>query len=274
MNIVIDPNKEIEKICNWIKRYFFKNASPKTYAVVGISGGKDSTVTAALLVRALGAERVIGVMMPCHYQADLEDAVQVCEYLGIRKITVDIGPATTALYKPLETSIYEFIKDSNGSFLSDENAQRITTNTPARIRMATLYGVAAAIGGRVANTCNKSEDFVGYSTKFGDSAGDFSLLSAFTVTEVKQIGRALGLPERFIEKPPADGLCNKTDEDNLGFTYETLDNFIRNQIYPDVKTYNNIMNRHQQNLHKIWNIPMYSEITLYDTDAKPGVETF
>jgi NAD+ synthase len=245
----LNPKEEIEKIIDWIKRYFYVNATQETYAIVGISGGKDSTITAALLARALGPERVIGVMMPCHYQADLQDAESVCEYLGIQKMTIDIGPATTALYKSLEAS--------KSMAFSDENVQRITTNTPARIRMTTLYAVAAAVGGRVANTCNYSEDYLGYSTKFGDTAGDFSLLSHFTATEVKQLGYALGLPKRFVDKAPTDGMCGKTDEENFGFTYTELDNFLRNEIYPDYDSYRDIMDRHTRNRHKIEDMPTY-----------------
>ena len=132
------------------------------------------------------------------------------------------------------------------------------SNTPARIRMTTLYGVAAIIGdARVVNTCNRSEDYVGYSTKFGDSAGDFSPLMTLTVREVKLLGYQLGLPMEFIEKKPEDGLSGKTDEDNLGFTYNTLDDYLLHNIKPEPAILENIERRHRNNLHKLEPMPHF-----------------
>ena len=192
-----------EKIKNdcieWIKDFFEKNGKDSN-AVIGISGGKDSSVVAALLAEALGKERVIGVLMPCGVQSDIDMAELLVEHLGIKSYVVNIEDAISGL----KGSIPEEI----------EISKQAEINLPPRIRMATLYMISQCFNGRVANTCNLSEDWVGYSTRYGDSAGDFSPLSNLTVTEVKEIGRALKLPECLIEKVPSDGLTGKTDEDN------------------------------------------------------------
>jgi NAD+ synthase len=239
---IIDPVTEIENICDWIKIYFINSGNANTKAVIGISGGKDSTIAAALLCRALGPDRVFGVMMPQNTQADIDDSRAVCEYLGIANIEVDIGPACDALYRKIDEA-YDF-----GCRIATVPAVR--TNTPARIRMTTLYAVAAMVGGRVVNTCNLSEDYVGYSTKYGDNAGDFTILDNYTVTEVLQIGDALGLPAEFVHKTPSDGMCGKTDEDNLGFTYAVLDDYIRDDIIPDYETLRLIKEKHKAARHK------------------------
>ena len=240
--VEFDAQKEIKKICDWIKNYFVKNG-PGCPAVIGISGGKDSTVAAMLLVKALGPERVVGVMMPEGNQSDIKDSIFICEQLGINAVTVNIEKVTSALYNALE----------HGGTTS--TLPMIRTNTPARIRMSVLYAIAAEWHGRVVNTCNYSEDYVGYSTKYGDLAGDFSILKNYVVREVKAIGYELckEFPEIgtcYIDKTPADGMCGKSDEDNLGFSYETLDAYIRDKITPDYDTYLNIETRHKRNIHK------------------------
>lgn len=244
-NKVFDPAKEIEHITNWIKEYFVANG-PEAKAVIGISGGKDSTVAAALLVRALGAERVIGVMMPQDVQRDIDDSRKVCEALGISSYEIDIGPVCSALYHSMDEGI-----DFDHQV---KNVSAISSNTPARMRMATLYAVAALVHGRVANTCNWSEDFVGYSTKYGDAAGDFGVLYHYAVREVIAMGcvlaKDMGFPVELVVKPPSDGMCGKTDEDNLGFTYDTLDSMLLDGIIPDYETYRNIMTRYKRNIHK------------------------
>lgn len=239
---IINPEAEIENIVNYIKAYFVDNGDLNTKAVLGISGGKDSTIAAALLCRALGPDRVIGVMMPEHTQTDIDDSRRVCEYLGIEGIEIDIGPTCDKLYKALD-----------GDGHTDHTVKDfpiVTTNTPARIRMATLYAIAGIRGGRVVNTCNWSEEYVGYSTKYGDAAGDFTILGNYTVTEVLQIGDALGLPTDLVHKTPSDGMCGKTDEDNLGFTYEVLDDYIRNHTIPDVVTLDAIVKKNLYSVHK------------------------
>lgn len=242
---IFEPEKEIENICTWIKNYFIENGS-NSKAVIGISGGKDSTVAAALLVRALGPERVIGVMMPQDVQRDIDDSRKVCEALGISSYEIDIGPACSALYRSMDEGI-----DFDHQV---KNVSAISTNTPARMRMATLYAVAALVHGRVVNTCNWSEDFVGYSTKYGDAAGDFGILCHYAVREVIAMGCILAMkmdfPVELVIKTPSDGMCGKTDEDNLGFTYDTLDSLLLDGIVPEYETYKNIRERHKRNEHK------------------------
>lgn len=245
MEKIFDPIKEIDHICNWIKEYFVENG-PNSKAVIGISGGKDSTVAAMLLVKALGKNRVVGVMMPESVQNDIDDSDKVCAILGIDNYCIDIGPACNALYRAIDEE-YDFDH-------TVKNVPAIATNTPCRIRMSTLYAMAALIGGRVVNTCNWSEDFVGYSTKYGDLAGDFAVLQHYAVREVITMGCVLAkefnIPVELIAKTPSDGMCGKTDEDNLGFTYDTLDSMLLDDIIPDYETFRNIMERHKRNTHK------------------------
>ena len=244
---VIDPHYEIKQITNWIKEYFAKNG-PAANAVIGISGGKDSTIAAALLVRALGKERVIGVMMPQNTQTDIDDSRKVCEILGIQSYEIDIGPACTALYRAIDDG---FDSDSISG-----NNYMVKTNTPARIRMATLYAIAAMTHGRVCNTSNNSEKYVGYSTKWGDGVGDFGLFRNYTVRDVLAIGAAMDeLPKELVFKPAADGMSGKTDEDNLGFTYEELDAYILDGEYPSAEKTAKIVARNKGAQHKVMTIP-------------------
>lgn len=238
------PLVEIDNIVGWIKDYFVDQ--PKAKAVIGISGGKDSTIAAALLVRALGSDRVIGVMMPQGIQADINDSKRVCEILGIKSIEIDIGNACRELYYAIDNAV----EDTHGKNAASTTLS-IITNTPARIRMATLYAVAALHHGRVCNTGNRSELYVGYTTKYGDLAGDFALLKHYTVREVLAIGDQLTeIPADLIHKAPADGMSGLTDEDNLGFTYAQVDAWILNGVRPDIKTYEKIIAAHDRNIHK------------------------
>lgn len=208
-----DAAKVTDKIISWIREYFKVGASDNTKAVVGISGGKDSSVCAALLVKALGKNRVYGVLMPQGEQADIDCSQKLVGFLEIENTVINIADAYNGLMNEIAAKL--------------DVTTQAKINTPARLRMTTLYAVAACVGGRVVNTCNLSEDWVGYATKFGDGAGDFSLLSDLTVTEVVGIGDYLGLPYSLTHKTPIDGLCGKTDEENLGFTYARLDDYIR-----------------------------------------------
>ena len=239
-------NFDSKKVCsdcvNWIKEWFSQNG-PDCKAVVGISGGKDSSVVAALCCAALGKERVLGVLMPQGEQADIDYSRDLCETLGIENITVNVKGAIEAVMSEIEDKL-------------DVSAQT-RFNLPPRIRMSVLYAVSQSVNGRVANTCNLSEDWVGYSTRYGDSVGDFSPLSLLTVQEVKAIGRELRLPERFIEKTPIDGLCGKSDEDNLGFSYATLDRYIREGIIDDEKIKEKIDSMHKRNLFKLKLMPVF-----------------
>jgi len=246
---MFDAKKVTDEIVQWIREYFDKNASDQNcHAVVGLSGGKDSSTVAALCVRALGTDRVIGVLMPQGEQWDIDFSHELADHLGIRKYVVNIKDGVDMIFKALK----------DGGLLLNRQA---TINTPARIRMSVLYAVSAIVGGRVANTCNLSEDWVGYSTKFGDSAGDFSPISGLTVTEVKAVGRELGLPSKFMEKLPADGLSGLSDEENLGFSYNVLDKYIREGICENKSVKDKIDNLHKLNLHKLKPMPGY-ELTM------------
>lgn len=247
---VVTIEEEIEHIVDWIKHYFVKNG-PDSKAIIGISGGKDSTIAAALCVKALGADRVVGVLMPQGIQADIEDARKVCKELNIKSYEINIDDACAALYQSLDKGLYE--NENNSVVLN----KAIYTNLPARVRMTTLYAVAAAVGGRVCNTCNRSENYVGYSTKYGDHAGDFSPLGYYTVRELLAIGDALGLPHDLVHKTPSDGMCGSSDEANLGFTYEELDTYLLEDISPKYETLKLIEQAHTRNLHKLINIPAY-----------------
>jgi NAD+ synthase len=222
---------------NFIKTYFAENGNPNTKAVIGISGGKDSTIAAALLVRALGKDRVIGVRMPNGYQIDAQDAAEVCAILGIHSYTINIGDTYNHLCA-------EFI--GTGLPISEQ----IETNTPARLRMAALYMVAAAVGGRVCNTGNASEAFIGYTTKYGDLAGDFALLRYLTVREIYAIGDYLELPMELVHKQPSDGMSGKTDEDNTGIPYDAIDDFLLDGIIPEMAIWEKMQAAHKRNEHK------------------------
>ena len=226
----------------WIRDFFAANG-PDCNAVVGISGGKDSSVVAALCVEALGADRVVGVLMPCGEQADIDCSRKLVDHLGIRHYIVNIGEAMEALTSAVSSALP----------LSTQSV----TNLPPRLRMATVYAVSQSVNGRVANTCNLSEDWVGYSTRYGDSVGDFSPLSRLTVQEVKAIGHLLGLPYDLVEKTPIDGLCGKTDEDNLGFTYAELDRYIRTGEIDDPDKKARIDRLHRINQFKLELMPVF-----------------
>ena len=234
---MFDAKDVKNRIVGWIAEYFRNTGPPDVKAVVGISGGKDSSIAAALCVEALGQERVLGVLMPQGEQHDIDVAYELCKTLGIAYVEVNVKEPVQALYNEVSETGLEL---NNVAVF----------NTPARIRMTVLYAVSGIVGGRVANTCNLSEDWVGYSTKFGDSAGDFSPLSGLTVTETKAVGRALGLDSKYIDKTPIDGLCGKSDEENLGFPYEVLDRYIRDGLCEDKKVKEEIDRLHRLNIHK------------------------
>ncbi len=226
----------------WI-RDFFENNGKGCNAVVGISGGKDSSVAAALCVEALGKERVIGVLMPQGTQHDIDMAYMLVNHLGIKHYEVNIGETVKAILNAFPGDVT----------LSEQSR----TNIPPRIRMTTLYAVSQSVNGRVVNTCNLSEDWVGYSTRYGDSVGDFSPMSNLTVTEVKEIGYLLGLPKELVDKTPIDGLCGKTDEENLGFSYAELDKYIRTGEIEDKAKKELIDKKHKANLFKLQLMPCF-----------------
>lgn len=202
-----------EQIIDWIREYFKTTNGRK--AVIGISGGKDSTVASALCVKALGKENVIGVMMPNGVQSDIEDSEKIIKHLGIDSFVVNINYA----YLNLVNQINEHHITSQAQI-----------NMPPRLRMTVLYGVAQNIGGRVVNTCNRSENCLSWATLYGDSVGDFAPFDLLTTEEIVAIGDELGLPYELVHKTPSDGLCGKTDEDSFGFTYNEVNQLIRKDV--------------------------------------------
>ena len=232
-----------EALIAWIRAWFHSNGKGCN-AVVGISGGKDSSVCAALCVQALGKDRVIGVLMPNGTQSDIADSRWLVQHLGIKHFTVDISGAVGAVRE-------QFYR------IGIQETEQTVINLPPRIRMSVLYAVSQSMNGRVINTCNLSEDWVGYSTRYGDSAGDVSLLGRLTVQEVKALGHELGLPEKLVEKTPSDGLCGSTDEQKLGFAYAVLDRYIREGICEDESVRQRIDSLHKQNKFKLELIPTF-----------------
>ncbi len=239
---MFDAKKVKDQCVEWI-REFFRNNGPDCNAVVGISGGKDSSIAAALCVEALGKDRVIGVLMPKGQQHDIDMAYLLVNHLGIRHYEVNIQDAVEGLLNNLPKNM--------------EVTPQTLQNIPPRVRMTTLYAISQSNNGRVVNTCNLSEDWVGYSTRYGDSVGDFSPMSNLTVTEVKEIGYLLGLPKELVDKTPIDGLCGKTDEENLGFTYAELDVYIRTGYIADQEKKALIDRKHQMNLFKLQLMPAF-----------------
>ena len=238
---MFDALKVKNECVQWIKDFFEKNGKGCN-AVVGISGGKDSSIVAALCVEALGKDRVIGVLMPNGEQADIDMALLLVKHLDIKYYVVNIKDAVDGLIKNIPFALQT----------------QSLTNLPPRVRMTTLYAVSQSHNGRVANTCNLSEDWVGYSTRYGDSVGDFSPCSHLTVAEMKEIGRLIGLPDVLVNKVPIDGLCGKTDEDNLGFTYAELDRYIRTGEIDNKETKTKIDRMHKINLFKLEVMPSFN----------------
>ncbi len=235
--MAFDVKKVKEDLVRWLTQWFSDNG-PGCNAVIGISGGKDSSVTAALCVAALGRDRVIGVLMPNGDQYDIDVSEALGKHLGIRSFVVNIKDAYNGVVNAAKAAGVEL---SEQSYI----------NLAPRLRMSTLYAVSQSYNGRVINTCNLSEDWVGYSTRYGDSVGDVCPLGKLTVAEVKELGSYLGLPDMFVHKVPSDGLCGKTDEDNLGFTYAVLDRYIRTGEIDDPETKALIDRKHKANLFKL-----------------------
>ena len=253
-NYSFNAEQVTKSLIEWVQNWFAENGA-NAKAIVGMSGGKDSTVAAAILCKAIGSDRVIGVGMPdVETGQGLNDADKICEYLNMTFYNVNISAARKGISESLNEA---------GVVLSQQSEQ----NVPPRIRMTTLYAIGQAMNGRVVNTCNLSEDYIGYATKFGDGAGDFSVFANLTVTEVLAIGDYLGLPYEWVHKTPDDGLPHSSsDEKKIGFLYAELDKFIREGIVPEGHCHDNpeeptklekIQNMHRWNLHKIMPMPAY-----------------
>ncbi len=240
---MFNVSKVTGDLVDWIKNWFEENGKGCN-AVVAVSGGKDSSIVTALCVKALGKERVIGVLMPNGVQSDISDSLALVEHLGIRYFTLNISGAFNAVLDSMKAQ-------------NIEPSEQTVINLPPRIRMSTVYALSQTFNGRVANTCNLSEDYVGYATRYGDGAGDFSPLGNLTVDEVKKIGIYLGLPQNLVEKTPSDGLCGKSDEDKLGFTYAVLDKYIRTGVCEDPETKAKIDRLNKINAFKLKPIPSF-----------------
>ena len=245
-----DVEKITDEAVAWIRKWISENGNERTKVVVGVSGGKDSSVVAALLVKALGKERVIAVMMPNGVQKDISDSQTLVSHLGLKSYTVNIAKAYEGIQSAFADAGIENSLGAEESATNDSFSSVFRTNTPARLRMATLYGIGAQLGNcRVVNTCNLSEDLVGYSTFYGDAAGDFAPINKLTTEEVVAIGDYLGLPSALTHKAPSDGMCGKTDEDNLGFTYHEVNELARKNERG--ANYEKILAKYKANLFKI-----------------------
>lgn len=240
------------KLVDWIKNWFDENG-PDCNAVVGISGGVDSSVVAALCVEALGKDRVVGILMPNGEQKDISDSLCLVKHLGIQSIECDIKQAVNSVLDSIVYGVYN--NTAQGEEVGLEMSKQTTMNLPPRIRMATLYAISQSMNGRVMNTSNLSESWVGWDTRYGDSVGDCSPLGNLTKTEIRQIAKELGLPEQLANKTPIDGLCGKTDEESFGFTYEVLDRYIRTGLIEDESIRANIDEKHRRNLFKLQPMP-------------------
>lgn len=263
-NMKFNSKRTTQKIIEWIRKWFEENGNGCN-AVIGISGGKDSSVVAALCCEALGKDRVIGVLMPNGYQNDISHSYDLVMHLGIKYTVLNIG----AIVEACKDGCYLHIPNT---YLREVNpivwSEQTQINLPPRIRMAMLYAVSQSLNGRVSCNCNLSEDYVGYATRYGDNVGDFAPLAGLTTDEVIAVGRELGLPYNLIYKTPSDGLCGKTDEDNFGFTYAVLNEYIREGICEDEETKKKIDSLHKKNMFKLMPMPSFSvDIECFDKIA-------
>ena len=237
-----NAKEQLSGLLGWMKEQM-DGIGGKT-AVVGISGGKDSSVVAALCAAAYGKENVVGVLMPDGVQSDIDYSNGLVDFLKIKHVTFNIHGGTSGILDELRR-------------VGIEASRQTKVNLPSRVRMATLYAIAQSVpGGVVINTSNLSEDWVGYCTIYGDSAGAFSPLGMYTTEEVIALGAELGLPERFLVKPPSDGLTGLTDEHNLGFTYHAVNEYVRRgKVDPAVKE--KIDRKHRVSRFKFKTLPVY-----------------
>ena len=230
-----------ESIVKWIQKWFKENG-PDCKAVIGISGGKDSSIVAALCVEALGKDRVIGVMIPEDLDENDADAKRLIDHLQIENMCIELRP----IVKPIVDQVFEY-----GNW-SDQSSM----NVRPRLRMSILYAIAQSHNGRVANTCNLSESYIGWETRWGDAVGDFAPLAGLTCSEVIALSKELDLPKELIEKVPSDGLCGRSDEEAFGFSYDELDRWIR--LGTKGEHHKDIIRLHEKNRFKKLDLPHYS----------------
>lgn len=242
--VEFDAVKVKNELVEWIRNWFEINGKGCN-AVVGISGGVDSSTVAALCVEALGKDRVFGVLMPQGIQSDIDYSYELCEHLGIDYCVVNIGDTVSELLDEIHIK--------SGFDITEQTK----INLPARIRMSTLYAVSQSHNGRVANTCNYSETYLSYDTRYGDSVGDFSPLAMLTKTEVRSVAEVLGLPERLVKKVSLDGLCGQTDEESFQFTYAMLDRYLRTGEIDDPEVKKRIEEMHKKGLFKTMPMPHF-----------------
>lgn len=224
-----------QNIVNFIKNYV--ETSGANGVILGMSGGKDSFIAAALCKEALGKDKVFGLIMPNGLMTDLSVAKEECEYLEINHKVFDIHN----LYEEVETGSKNILETQTLTSLS-------TINLAPRLRMTMLYTVGGTLGYLVVGTSNLSETMIGYTTKWGDNVGDFCPLAGLTKTEVCALGDHMGLPAKFVFKKPDDGLSGKTDEEKIGFSYDELDDFIRNGNKGP--NFDKIIHMHKVSAHK------------------------
>lgn len=248
--MILNLEEETNNIIKWIKEYIKQSGAKGV--VVGNSGGKDSSTVIALATKAIGKENVITIGMPClSNDNDLEDARLVSETFNVPILEIDLS----STYNELEDKINKELIKNN---LSNEISKEGKINIRPRLRMTTLYGVAQTLGYLVAGTGNKSEAFVGYTTKWGDSSSDFNPIANFTVEEVLQIGKYLGVPNKIITKAPNDGLEGKTDEEKMGVTYKQIAEYMETGK-TDIEVIEKIEKLHKISEHKRNPIPEYKK---------------
>ena len=240
---MFDAKTVTNDVIKWVKK-LFEEKFPDKNCCIALSGGKDSSVVAAICVAALGKDRVKAIMLPQHVQSDIDYSVLCANHLGIEYKVVNIGATVDSIITEMEANGVEVTKQAR-------------VNVPARVRMTELYFYAQCNNGIPSCNCNLSEDWVGYATFGGDGFGSFAPLSQLTVSEVRAIGHELGLPSELVDKTPTDGLCGKTDEDNLGFTYDTLDRYIRTGEIDDEDVKAKIDSIHEKNLFKLQLMPSF-----------------
>ena len=249
----------VEKLTNeviaWIQDWFNNKSGNAKGVILGISGGKDSSIVAALCAKALGKDKVYGVLMPNGEQKDIDDAIEICEFLGIKYRVVNINKVVESIESAIRYSKSYYKNDFVNNFLP--LSIHTKTNIPPRVRMTILYAIGQELGYRVVGTGNFSERFVGYFTKWGDGACDFNPIGSLNTEEIIAVGNYLNLPGHLVNKEPADGLCGKTDEENLGYSYEDVNTFSIYKTCGDEEIDKKIEKAHLYGQHKLNLIPMF-----------------